>query len=104
VAQIAVAFINVEPDQSQLTNFQEDRSALHINGYSTLDENHAEELANRFPGEQAALATGEEAMGEGGADAAAVQIHDAAVLAAGEDDALIEGVVAVRVDEPGAPQ
>ena len=43
-------------------------------------------------------------MGEGGAEAAAVQVHDAAVLAAGEDDALIEGVVALGVDEAGVPQ
>jgi hypothetical protein len=43
-------------------------------------------------------------MGEGGADAAAVQVHGAAVLAAGEDDALIEGVVALGVDEAGVPQ
>lgn len=43
-------------------------------------------------------------MGEGGADAAAVQVDNAAVLAAGEDDALIEGVVALGVEEASAPQ
>ena len=43
-------------------------------------------------------------MGEGDADTAAVQVDDAAVLAAGEDDALVEGVAALGVDEAGALQ
>ena len=43
-------------------------------------------------------------MGEGGAGTAAVEVDDASVLAAGEDDALVEGVVALGVDEAGAPQ
>jgi hypothetical protein len=70
----------------------------------TFDENYTGELANRFPGDQVALGAGEESMGEGGGDAAAVQVDDATVLAAGEDEALIEGIVALRVDEAGAPQ
>ena len=43
-------------------------------------------------------------MGEGAASAAAVQVDNASVLAAGEDDPLIEGVVALGVDEAGALQ
>ncbi len=43
-------------------------------------------------------------MDEGAAGATAVQVNDASSPAAGEDDALIEGVVALRVDEAGAPQ
>src|SRR5271157_2367496 len=69
-----------------------------------FDQNHAGELANRFPGDQVALGAGEESMGEGAAGAAAVQVDDASVLVAGEDDALVEGVVALGVDEAGAPQ
>ena len=38
-------------------------------------------------------------MGEGGADTAAVEVDDASVLAAGEDDAPVESVMALRVDE-----
>lgn len=70
----------------------------------TFDKNHTGELADRFPGDQIAFCAGDKSMGEGGADAAAVQVDDAAVLAAREDDALIEGVVALRIDEAGAPQ
>ena len=43
-------------------------------------------------------------MGEGGADTAAVEVDDASVLAAGEDDALVEGVVALRVEQAEALQ
>ena len=43
-------------------------------------------------------------MGEGGAGAAAVQVDDVAVPAAVEDDALVEGVVALGANEAGAPQ
>ena len=101
VAQIAVAFINVEPDQSHLTNFQEDRSALHINGYSTLDQDHHGELANRFSSDQAALRAREESMSEGIADTAVVEVHHLIVLAAGEDNTLVEGIAALRIDEAG---
>ena len=68
---------------------------LHISGYSTLDENHAGKLANRFPGDQVTFGAGEESMGESGVDTAAIQVDDVAVPAAGEDDALEEGVVAL---------
>ena len=43
-------------------------------------------------------------MGEGGAGTAAVQVDDPLVPVAGENDALVEGVVALGVDETGAPQ
>src|SRR5262249_39507538 len=50
------------------------------------------------------LGAREESMGEGAASAAAVQVDNASALAAGEDDPLIEGVVALGVDEAGALQ
>jgi len=53
------------------------------------------ELANRFPGEQAAPGAGKESMGEGGSDTAAVEVDDASALAAREDDAPVEGVAAL---------
>ncbi len=70
----------------------------------TFDENNARELANRLPGDQVALGAGKEPMDESGADAAAVEVDDEVVLAAGENDALIEGVTALWIDEAGAPQ
>ena len=43
-------------------------------------------------------------MGEGGADAAAVEVDDVFALAQREDDALIESVGAVRVEQADLPQ
>ena len=59
----------------------------------TFDQNHCGKLANRFPGEQATLGAGEESMGEGGGDTAAVEVADASALAAREDDTPVEGIV-----------
>ena len=42
-------------------------------------------------------------MGEGG-DTAAVQVDDASALAAREDDALVESVAALWVEQAEAPQ
>ena len=38
-------------------------------------------------------------MGEGSADAAAVEVDDVFALVQGEDDALIESIGALRVDQ-----
>src|SRR5215469_14749451 len=43
-------------------------------------------------------------MGEAGTNAAAVEVDDASVLVAGEDNAAVEGVVALRVNEAEPPQ
>jgi hypothetical protein len=43
-------------------------------------------------------------MGEGGAQTAAVEIDNASVLAAGEDDAPVESVAALRVEQADTPQ
>ena len=61
----------------------------------SLDENHLGTLLNQVPSIQATLGSREEAMGEGSSDAAAVEIDDASVLTAGEDDAPVESIVAV---------
>ena len=43
-------------------------------------------------------------MGGGGADAAAIEVEDAALLAAGKDDAPAKGVATLAVDQPGFEQ
>src|ERR1700751_4892633 len=43
-------------------------------------------------------------MRESGAEAAAVEVDDASVLAAGEDHAVVEGVEALAANEAGALQ
>ena len=63
-----------------------------------LDKNHLGAVPDLLPCIQAALAAGQEAMGEGGADAAAVEVDDVLALAQREDDALIESISALRVD------
>ena len=57
-----------------------------------LDENHFGTMLNLLPGIQATLRAGEEPMGEGGSDTAAVKINDPSTLAAREDDASVEGI------------
>jgi len=69
-----------------------------------FDEDHGGELVSQFPGEQAALGATEEAMGKGLAGAAAVEVDDATILAAREDNTLAECTAALRVDEAGALQ
>ena len=65
----------------------------------TFNQNHRGKLANRFPGEQAALGAGKESMGEGGNDSAAVEVDDASALAAREDNAPVEGIMTLRVEQ-----
>src|SRR5262245_7139684 len=43
-------------------------------------------------------------MSEGGIDTAAVEVNDASALAAREDDAPVEGVAALRVEQTETPQ
>ena len=52
-------------------------------------------MPDLLPCIQAALAAGQEAMGEGGADAAAVEVDDVFALTQREDDALVKSVGAV---------
>src|SRR5215831_5914921 len=69
-----------------------------------FDQDHDRKMAHGFPGEQAAPGTRQEAMGESGADTAAVQIYDASFLTAREDHAVVKGVDALLVDEAGTPK
>src|SRR5207302_4310050 len=62
-----------------------------------LDENHLGTLLNLLPGIQATLGAGKESMSDGCSDAAAVEIDHASAVAAREDDALVEGVAAPRI-------
>src|ERR1035438_742748 len=70
----------------------------------SLDKNHPGAVLDLFPRIQTALAAGKKSMGEGGADAAAVEVDHVAALSEREDDALIEGVGTVRVEQAGLPQ
>src|ERR1700677_3022579 len=61
-------------------------------------------MAHLFPCIQAALASGQETMGEGRAGAAAVKVDDALALTQREDDALIKSIRALCVDKTGCAQ
>src|SRR5215467_7199035 len=65
---------------------------------SRLIENVAE-LVERLPCEQTAFRTRQQAMGEGTANAAAVQVDDAILLAAGKDHASAKRIRALRIDQ-----
>src|SRR5258708_33056978 len=65
----------------------------------TFNQNHRGKLANGFPGEQAALGAWKESMGDGGNDSAAVEVDDASALAAREDNAPVESIMTLRVEQ-----
>ena len=71
----------------------------HCEIEQTFDQNHRGKLANQFPGEQATLGARKKLMGKGGSDTAAVEVDDASTLAAREDDAPVEGVAALWVEQ-----
>jgi hypothetical protein len=60
-----------------------------------LDQNHAGEVADRFPGEESAFRAGQQPR-KGSADATAIEIDDAMVLTAGKDHTPAEGILASR--------
>src|SRR5215472_4930616 len=70
----------------------------------TFDQDHAGEVAECLPSKQAACGTGQELVRESAADTAAIQVDDLTLLAAGEEDATPEAVVALPADQPGPAQ
>jgi hypothetical protein len=64
-----------------------------------LDQDYVAELLDRFPGKQAAFRTGQEAMREGIANAAAIQVDDVILLTAGEDNAAAKSIGALRSNQ-----
>ena len=70
----------------------------------TFDKNHLGEMPNLLPCIQAALGAGQKSMCEGGADAAAVEVDDLFALIQRKDDAQIESIRALRVDQAGISQ
>src|SRR5215472_2795386 len=70
----------------------------------TFDQDHAGEVAECLPSKQAALRAGQELMRESAADTTAIQVDDLTLLAAGEQDAAPEAVVALPADQPGPAQ
>ena len=70
----------------------------------SLDQNDLGAVPDLLPCIQATLGARQEAMREGGADAAAIQVDDVLALAQREDDALIESIGALRVEQSDLPQ
>ncbi len=94
VAQL-LKLVSVEMRAQRAGDMAKTYLPQHCEVEQTFNQNHRGKLANRFPGEQAALGAGKESMGEGGSDTAAVEVDDASALAAREDDAPVEGVAAL---------
>ena len=69
-----------------------------------FDQNHSRERADGVPGKQTTLRSGQKAMRERHADATAIQIDDASILVAGENDTPAETVQTAMVDESGLRQ
>jgi len=61
-------------------------------------------MPDLLPCIQAALGAGQKSMCEGSADATAVEVDDVFVLAQREDNALIESVRSVHVEQANLPQ
>src|SRR6516162_2508723 len=70
----------------------------------TFDQDHAGEVAECLPSKQAAFGSGQELVWESAADTTAIQVDDLTLLAAGEQDAAPEAVVALPADQTGPPQ
>ena len=64
-----------------------------------LDQYYVAELSDRFPGKQAAFRTGQEAMREGIANAAAIQVDDVILLTTREDHAAAKSIGALRTNQ-----
>src|SRR5215813_8990787 len=73
----------------------ESRLPQHGEIEQSLDQDHVAELADRFPGKQAAFGTGQEAMREGMANAAAIQVDDVILLAARENHSAAKSIGAL---------
>ena len=69
-----------------------------------LDKNHLRAVPNLLPCIQAALGAGQKPMGEGSADAAAVEVDDVFSLKQRENDALVKSVGSVYVQQAGLSQ
>src|SRR5215469_402631 len=69
-----------------------------------LDKDHLGAVLDLLPSIQAALGPRQEAVSEGGADAAAVEVDDVPIPKQGKDDALIESICALGINEAGCSQ
>src|SRR5271165_5374058 len=70
----------------------------------SLDKNHLGVMPDLLPRIQIALGAGQKSMREGSADVAAVEVDDVFALAQREDNALIESVRSVHVEQANLPQ
>src|SRR5271166_5582568 len=69
-----------------------------------FDKNHLGAALDLLPRIQTSLRTRQEAMSKSGSDAATVEVDDVAALAQRKDDALIESICALGVDQAGISQ
>src|SRR5215471_11468244 len=72
----------------------ESRLPQHGEIEQSLDQDYVAELPDRSPGEQAAFRTWQEAMGEGIANTAPIQVDDVILLAAGKNHAVAKSIEA----------
>ena len=99
-----VELVRVEMGSQRAGDVVKSRLPQHGIVEQALDQNHLGAMPDLLPCIQAALGAGQKAMSEGGADAAAVEVDDVFALAQREDDALIESVGAVHVEQARLPQ
>src|ERR1700753_1926408 len=70
----------------------------------SLDKNHRGAVPDLLPCVQVTLAAGQKAMREGSPGATPVEVDDVSALAQREDNALIESIRAVRVEQADLAQ
>ena len=96
--------IRVEMGAQRTGEVMKPRLPQHGIVEQSLNQNHLGALPYLFPGIQATLGAWEKAMGEGGADTAAIEVDDGFAMAQWKDDALVEGIRALRVEQAKLPQ
>ena len=82
----------------------ESRLPQHGEIEQPLDQDYVAELPDRLPSEQTAFGTWREAMREGIANTAALQVDDGMLLAARENHAVAKSIEARRTNQAGFEQ
>ena len=99
-----VELVRVEMRPQRASNVVKARLSQHGIVEEALDNNDLGAMPDLLPCIQAALGAGHKSMREGSTGAAAVEVDDVFVQAQREDDALIESVRAVHVEQANLPQ
>jgi len=98
IAQL-LKLVSVEMGAQRAGDVVKTRLPQHGIVEQPFDKNHLGALLNLLPTIQVTLGAREESMGEGGSDTAAVEVDDAPALAAREDDAPVEGIVTLQIEQ-----